>query len=136
MPFIRRIGGDFGTLTVALVVVALSNGAAVAANATGAASKNSAPIRLNPNASELSPSALGMDDHKGKLDRADEQKSAPKIPDHIEFGETVLHFDTSRKNPIPLVGVDANDQAVNKAAPDGSPLKSSYFGLRFTAPLH
>ncbi len=136
MPLIGRIAGACGTFAAALVIAALSNGAGLAGNATGAALKNSAPVRPAPKASELSPSALGMADDKSKLDRPDEEKPDLKIPDHIKFGDNVLHFDTSRKNPIPRVGVEANDQAVINKAPEESPLKPNYFGLRFTAPLH
>jgi hypothetical protein len=131
MPSIGRIAGAFTAVTLA--VAALSNGAALAGNTTP---KTSAPVRLDPKSTELSPSALGMTDDKGKLGRAAEEKPGLKLPDHITFGENVLHFDTSRKNPIPRVGVEANDQAVINKAPEESPLKPDYFGLRFTAPLH
>ena len=134
MSSIGRIAGALAAVTLA--VAALSNGAALAGNASGAAANNSAPIRLDPKASELSPSALGMADDKVKLDTSGDEKPGLKIPDHITFGDNVLHFDTSRKNPIPRVGVEANDQAILNKAPEESPLKPSYFGLRFTAPLH
>ena len=134
MSLIGRIVGALAAATLA--VAALSNGAALAGNAPGAAAKNSAPVRLDPKASELSPSALGMADDKGKLDSAGDETPDLKIPDHITFGDNVLHFDTSRKNPIPRVGAEANDQAILNKAPEESPLKPNYFGLRFTAPLH
>jgi hypothetical protein len=136
MPVIGRIARVFGSLAIAFFIASLSNGAGLAGNATGAAPQNSAPTRLDPKASELSPTALGMEDEKHKRDKSGEEKPDLRIPDHIEFGDNVLHFDTKRKDPIPRVGVEADDQAIiNKAAPDNS-LKPDYFGLRFTTPLH
>jgi hypothetical protein len=131
MPSIERIFA-----AVMLAVAALSDGAALAGNATAAATKNSAPVRPAAKSSELSPSALGMDDDKDKLQKPDDEKPELKLPDHINFGDNVLHFDTSRKNPVPRVGAEANDQAVLNKAPEESPLKPNYFGLRFTTPLH
>jgi hypothetical protein len=136
MPCRGRISGVIANLAVALAIAALASGAALADDSTGSVRKHAAPTRLDPKISELPPSALGMDEHKSKLDTSDADKSGLKIPDHINFGDNVLHFDTKRKNTIPRVGVEANDQPVINKAPEESPLKPDYFGLRFTAPLH
>jgi hypothetical protein len=136
MPCIVRIPRVLASLAVALAIASLSSGAGLADDATGPVRKHAAPTRLDSKATELSPSALGMDEDKSKLDTSDADKSGLKLPDHINFGDNVLHFDTERKNIIPRVGVEANDQPVINKAPEESPLKPDYFGLRFTAPLH
>jgi len=135
MPFGGQILSSLRTIAAMAAAVMLSTGAVLAGSSTDGATKNSAPIRLDPKASELPPSALGMEDDKSKLNLPGDEKSDLNIPDEIKFGNNSLHFDTSRKNAIPPVGVEADDQAVINKAPTEPQLKPSYFGLRFTTPI-
>jgi len=137
MPFSRR----------ALSLVTSVLGAVLLATVTAWASDDvlrppaSIPLKKStarasiPMTTQLPPSALGMEEDNSKPAEPDEDKADVKIPDHIKFGDNTLHFDTKRKDPIPHVGIEANDQPViNKATPDESPLPR-YFGLRLTTPF-
>jgi hypothetical protein len=97
-----------------------------AASAAGAKSKST------DNSTELSPSALGMDESShGYEPGADKLKS----PGEFQLGGNTLHIDADKKDPTPPVGFEANSQTVFNKAPSEPLLKPSYLGLRLTTPI-
>jgi len=138
MPFSGRFTGAFLVLFAILAPALLAGGLALAGDDAPRPPavilvKKLAPAAAQGTTSEVPPAALGYDD--GKADPSADDEPGLKIPNAIQFGDNTLQFDADRKRDLPP-GIDANEQAViNKAAPSDSPLPS-YFGLRFTTPMH
>ena len=97
--------------------------------------KKSAPLAKVPKTTELSPSALGIETKSRGYEPGDE-KSDAKVPNQIQLGNNTLHFDADKKDPVPPVGVEANEQSVLNKAPTEPALRPSYFGLRLTTPMN
>jgi hypothetical protein len=127
--------------TIAGTVLLLSAGVCLADDAAPKPSgtvpvKKSAPAAVRvPKTTELPPSALGIDTKSRGYEPGDE-KSDLNMPNQIQLGNNTLHFDADKKNPVPPVGVETNEQSVLNKAPTEPALKPSYFGLRLTSPMN
>ncbi len=135
MPFSGQILSTLRTVTAIVAAVVLSTGAVLAGSSTDGATKNSAPIRLDPKASELPPSALGMEADESHGYEPGDDKSDTKRPGEFKFGDNTLHIDANKNDPVPPVGLESNGQAVINKAPTEPALQPSYFGFRLTTPI-
>ena len=140
MPVCRRISCAFPAFASALAVALLSGGLALAGDEApkppaSVPVKKSAPLAKVPKTTELSPSALGMETKSRGYEPGDE-KSDAKMPNQIQLGNNTLHFDADKKDPVPPVGLETNEQSVLNKAPTEPALKPSYFGLRLTTPMN
>lgn len=75
----------------------------------------------------------------GKFDdsKTGQQGAGFSMPDKIQLGDSVLQFDTSRKDNIPHGGLDNSDSSPLKAgipSRDSSLIPPAYFGLTLTKP--
>jgi hypothetical protein len=135
MPFNVRT-----TASIAGTILLLSFGVCVADNAAPRPPA-SVPVKqptyrlVSPKTSELPPSALGIDTKSRGYEPGDD-KSDLKVPDQIKFGNNTLHFDATKKDPVPPVGLEANGESVLNKAPAEPALKPSYLGLRLTTPMN
>jgi hypothetical protein len=126
------------TASIVGTILLLSAGVCVADNdaprPSGSVPVKQPTYRLVPKTSELSPSALGIDTKSRGYEPGDD-KSDLKVPDQIKFGNNTLHFDATKKDPVPPVGLEANGESVLNKAPAEPALKPSYLGLRLTTPV-
>ena len=135
MPFNVRAAA-----TIAGAVLMLSAGVCLADDDTPRP-PGSVPVTqpahrvVSPKTSELPPSALGIDTKSRGYEPGDE-KSDLKVPDQIKLGNNTLHFDATKKDPVPPVGLEANGESVLNKAPAEPALKPSYLGLRLTTPMN
>jgi len=90
---------------------------------------------VSPKTSELSPSALGIDTKSRGYEPGDEKPDL-KVPDQIKLGDKTLHFDATKKDPVPPIGLEANGESVLNKAPAEPALQPSYLGLRLTTPMN
>ena len=90
---------------------------------------------VSPKTSELPPSALGIDTKSRGYEPGDEKPDL-KVPDQIKLGTNTLHFDATKKDLDPPVGLEANGESVLNKAPAEPALKPSYLGLRLTTPMN
>jgi hypothetical protein len=95
------------------------------------------PVRrfVSPAMSELPPSALGIDTKSRGYEPGDEKPDL-KVPDQIKLGNNTLHFDATKKDPVPPVGLEQNGESVLNKAPAEPALKPNYLGLRLTTPMN
>jgi hypothetical protein len=126
--------------TVAGAALLLSAGVCLADDATprppaSVPVKHPAYRLVSPTTSELPPSALGIDTKSRGYEPGDD-KSDLKVPDQIKLGNNTLHFDATKKDPVPPVGLEANGESVLNKAPAEPALKPSYLGLRLTTPMN
>lgn len=75
----------------------------------------------------------------GRFDdsKTNQQGAGFSMPDKIQLGDSVLQFDTSRKDNIPHGGLDNSDSSPLKAgipSRDSSLIPPAYFGLTLTKP--
>ena len=135
MPFNIRAAA-----TIAGAVLLLSAGVCLAGDDTPRP-PGSVPVKqpahrvVSPKTSELPPSALGIDTKSRGYEPGDE-KSDLQVPDQIQLGNNTLHFDATKKDPDPPVGLEANGASVLNKAPAEPALQPSYLGLRLTTPMN
>jgi hypothetical protein len=103
-----------------------------AAIAIGIATAATAMAGAKPKTTELSPSALGMENNSHGYEPGDEKA---KKPGEFDLGGQTLHIDADKKDPTPPVGFEANSQTVLNKAPTEPVLYPSYLGLRLTTPI-
>ena len=106
MPFNGRAAA-----TVAGTILLLSAGVCLADDDTprppgSVPVKQSAHRLVSPKTSELPPSALGIDTKSRGYEPGDEKPDL-KVPDQIKLGNNTLHFDATKKDPVPPVGLEA-----------------------------
>ena len=135
MPSGRKFSSIFNILAVMLAAAVLSAGAVFAGDSTSAAANKSAPLSPGQKSSELSPSALGMNTDKSKGYEPGDEGRDIKFPDAIQFGDNTLHFDANKKDPVPPVGYETNEQTVINKGQTEPRFKPSYLGLRLTTPF-
>jgi hypothetical protein len=114
------------TVAAAIAIAFVASATAMAGNSTGAQPKS-----VNKN-TELSPSALGMEESSRGYEPGDEKAKGPGV---FDLGGQTLHIDADKKDPAPPVGFEANGQAVLNKAPTEPLLHPSYLGLRLTTPI-
>jgi hypothetical protein len=108
-------------------------GAAVAIGlVTGSTATAGAKPKTSDKNSELSPSALGIDQNSHGYEPGDEKAKGPGV---FDLGGNTLHIDADKKDPTPPVGFEANSQTVFNKAPTEPLLHPSYLGLRLTTPI-
>jgi len=90
---------------------------------------------VSPKTTELSPSALGIDTKSRGYEPGDEKPDL-KLPNQIKLGNNTLHFDATKKDADPPVGLEANGESVLNKAPAEPALKPNYLGLRLTTPMN
>lgn len=135
MPFSVRAAA-----TIAGAILLLSAGVCLAGDDMPRPS-GSVPVKrpthqvASPKASELPPSALGIDTKSRGYEPGDE-KPELKVPDQIKLGNNTLHFDATKKDPVPPVGLESNGASVLNKAPAEPALQPSYLGLRLTTPMN
>lgn len=135
MPFNVRAAA-----TIAGAILLLSAGVCLAGDDTPRP-PGSVPVKrpahqvASPKTSELSPSALGIDTKSRGYEPGDEKPDL-KVPDQIKLGNNTLHFDATKKDPVPPVGLEANGESVLNKAPTEPALKPNYLGLRLTTPMN
>jgi len=103
-----------------------------AAIAVGFVATATATAGAKPKSTELSPSALGIDQSSHGYEPGSEK---PKGPGEFDLGGNTLHIDADKKDPTPPVGFEANSQTVFNKAPNEPLLQPSYLGLRLTTPI-
>jgi hypothetical protein len=103
-----------------------------AAIAVGFVATATATAGAKPKSTELSPSALGIDQSSHGYEPGNEK---PKGPGEFDLGGNTLHIDADKKDPTPPVGFEANSQTVFNKAPSEPLLQPSYLGLRLTTPI-
>jgi len=135
MPFNVRAAA-----TIAGTILLLSAGVCLAGDDTPRP-PGSVPVKqpahrvVSPKTSELPPSALGIDTKSRGYEPGDEKPDL-KVPDQIKLGNNTLHFDATKKDPDPPVGLEANGESVLNKAPAEPALKPNYLGLRLTTPMN
>ena len=145
MDFAVRLARGGCVLAAFLVLVALPpHNAARGQQAAGApptqfAPAPAAPPLLDPNLFRLPHSAPDYD--LDKLDLSRFRKDTPDfaLPNRIDLGSSILHFDTGRKgiDSALRAGVDNGEMSnLNSVlpVPKQSPILPNYFGLKLTAP--
>lgn len=135
MPFNVRAAA-----TIAGAILLLSAGVCLAGDDTPRP-PGSVPVKrpahqvASPKTSELPPYALGIDTKSRGYEPGDEKPDL-KVPDQIKLGDNTLHFDATKKDPVPPVGLEANGESVINKAPAEPALKPNYLGLRLTTPMN
>lgn len=135
MPFTIR-----AVATIAGAVLLLSAGVCLADDDTPRP-PGSVPVKqpahriVTPQTSELPPSALGIDTKSRGYEPGDEKPDL-KVPDQIKLGNNTLHFDATKKDLVPPVGLEPNGESVLNKAPAEPALKPNYLGLRLTTPMN
>jgi len=96
------------------------------------ASPQPAP-KLNDELLKPLPAPLVPDTGKFRDDKSD--SGGLSLPDKIDLGKSVLHFDTNRGDSSPRIGVDTTDSKVlYSGVPTHKDSAPRYFGLRLTKP--
>ena len=135
MPFTVRVAA-----TIAGAILLVSTGVCLAGDDTPRP-PGSVPVKrpahqvASPKTSELPPSALGIDTKSRGYEPGDEKPDL-KVPDQIKLGDNTLHFDATKKDPAPPVGLESNGASVLNKAPAEPALQPSYLGLRLTTPMN
>jgi hypothetical protein len=106
--------------------------AVTAAIAIGFVTGATAMAGAKPKNTEMSPSALGIDQSPRGYEPGDEKAKGPGV---FDLGGQTLHIDADKKDPTPPVGFEANGQTVFNKAPTEPLLYPSYLGLRLTTPI-
>jgi len=71
----------------------------------------------------------------GKFGNENGDNAGLSLPDKIDLGKSILHFDTSRSESTPRVGVETIDpKAFYSGVPTHKDSEPRYFGLRLTKP--